>query len=178
MPLPGELAFLHTIQSMALFSPVTLATAFFAARYLIFVDILLLIVLVVRNKKDRHIAAEALWAGGVAIFLTTIISCFIKRPRPFSLVENGIQHLVPIPFNMSFPSGHTSVSLAVALILLAYDRRLGAIAFIVFILVAFGRMAVGVHYPTDILGGVVVGGLAYLLVKKMHREMWTRRIPV
>lgn len=172
-----EITFLQVIQSMATSSAVATACAIFCARYLVFLNVLVLAFLWKKSKLGPHAVGEALWAGGIAILLTTGLSWLIVRPRPFASADH-VARLIPEPWNMSFPSGHTSVAFAVAAIILSVDRRLGAVAFAIAVLVAFGRMAVGVHYPTDILGGLVIAAIAYGLVKKIHSEVWNRRLSV
>ena len=73
----------------------------------------------------------------------------------------------------SFPSGHTSASFAAATAIYAIDRRWGAAAYVLAALIGFSRLYLGVHFPTDVLAGAVVGILAAkaaqcLLEKKMH----------
>lgn len=164
------------LQVMATSSGAALGCAIFCARYLVFVDAMLLARAWGRGKEGKHIVKESLWGAGVAIVLTTALSWLVQRPRPFAAI--GVHHLIPEPWNMSFPSGHTSVSFTVAAILLSYDRRLGSLAFAVAVMVAFARVAVGVHYPTDIFGGLVIAAIAFAAVKKMHREMWGSTHPV
>lgn len=165
------------LQAMATSSVAALYCAIFCARYLVFIDILLLAWAWRQGSEGKHAVKESLWAAGVAIVLTTILSWLVMRPRPFAAFD-VVQHLIPEPWNMSFPSGHTSVSFAVAAILLSYDKNLGSMAFAIATFVAFGRVAVGVHYPSDIIGGLVVAAIAFFSVKKVHQEVWGKQKPV
>jgi undecaprenyl-diphosphatase len=93
------------------------------------------------------------------------------RIRPFD-VNTTIELLIRKPRDYSFPSGHTAVSFAVAtsLYLCGYNR-LCILAFVIAAMIAFSRMYLYVHYPTDIIGGVVVGivsgYLGYVLANKL-----------
>ncbi len=170
----GDQAIVSFLQSMALSSSVATWLAIFAARYLIFVLLLAIPLLWKKGKQGKHAISELLWAGGVSILTTTLISHLIARPRPFTVSGNGILHLIPEPFNFSFPSGHTAVAFTVAAILLSFDRRLGSMAFAIAILVALGRVAVGVHYPSDIFGGMLVAAVVFVLIKFIHRQIWEK----
>ncbi len=79
----------------------------------------------------------------------------IARARPF--VGRDIDLIVHIPDRFSFPSGHTASSFAAATVLLKADKRFGIIAIILACLIAFSRMYLYMHFPTDILGGIFVG---------------------
>jgi undecaprenyl-diphosphatase len=98
---------------------------------------------------------------GLAIFLTALITfaikSIVKRPRPFKTHET-IEKLSQ-GGGASFPSGHTFEAFAVATSLsLLFRRRLIQIpAFSWALLVAYSRMALGVHYPSDVLGGLLIG---------------------
>jgi undecaprenyl-diphosphatase len=84
--------------------------------------------------------------------------------------------LIPPPFNTAFPSGHTAATTAIALAFYVADRRIGAAAFVIAGLTAFGRMATGVHYPTDLLGGAATALLAFAIVRHMHAGIRARDI--
>lgn len=168
----GDQAIVSFLQSMALSSSVATWFAIFAARYLIFVLLIAIPLLWKKGKQGRHAVSELLWAVGISILTTTLISHVIDRPRPFMVTGSGISHLIPEPFNFSFPSGHTAAVFAATAILLSFDRRLGCIAFVIAVSVALGRVAVGVHYPSDILGGITVAAIVFLLVKFVHRQIW------
>ena len=94
------------------------------------------------------------------------------RPYDYQLQHFGktIQLLVATPHDYSFPSGHTIASFEAAVGLTIHNRKLGTIAMVLAVLIAFSRMYLYVHYPTDVLASVILGTafafLAAFLVKK------------
>jgi undecaprenyl-diphosphatase len=87
------------------------------------------------------------------------------RPFDYQLLHFGkeIPLLIPKPQDFSFPSGHTNASFAAAMALLLYHRKAGIPAMILAFLIAFSRLYLYVHYPTDVLTSVLLGvGVAYL----------------
>ena len=80
----------------------------------------------------------------------------IARPRPCWL-DQSVPLLIAVPNDYSFPSGHTLASVIGATILTAADRRFGLIAIPLAILIAFSRLYLYVHFPSDILGAVILG---------------------
>ncbi len=91
----------------------------------------------------------------------------IARPRPFDyqLLHFGkeIPLLISRPADFSFPSGHTIASFEAAVVIALRHKKLGVPALVLASLIAFSRMYLYVHYPTDVLFSVVLGtGIAFL----------------
>lgn len=87
------------------------------------------------------------------------------RPYDYQLEHFGkvITLLVATPHDYSFPSGHTIASFEAAVALTLHHKKLGTVALILAVLIAFSRMYLYVHYPTDVLASVVLGtGIAFL----------------
>ena len=106
-----------------------------------------------------------------AVICNLLLKPLVARTRPYDLL--GYEILVRRLGDYSFPSGHTSASFAAATAIYAIDRRWGAAAYVLAALIGFSRLYLGVHFPTDVLAGAVVGILAAkaaqcLLEKKMH----------
>ncbi len=93
-----------------------------------------------------------------------ILKNLIARPRPFT-VDTQVTLLIPVPSEYSFPSGHTLSSFTAAVTLFLYHRLWGFAACILASLIAFSRMYLFVHYPTDILGGILLGILDAFIVR-------------
>lgn len=136
--------------------------------------ILLAVVLMVipKTRKSGAVLATALCVD--VILCNGILKNLFSRIRPCD-VNTFIQLLIPRPDDFSFPSGHTAASFAaVAALKMAGEQRLWKPALALAVLIAFSRLYLYVHYPTDILGGIVVGGVAgkigYLAVGKL--EQW------
>lgn len=87
-----------------------------------------------------------------------VIKSLFARPRPCHEIVN-IRLLVACGKSYSFPSSHAATSFAIASIIGHLYRRGAIPAFLLATLVAFSRIHVGVHYPSDVLGGAVLGGV-------------------
>lgn len=106
-------------------------------------------------------------AMGIALALGLIVCNFIlkpviDRPRPFKvLADMGviINLLIKEPGPHSFPSGHTIASFEASVALLLGNKKLGIPAFILAILIAFSRLYLYVHYPTDVIASIILGTL-------------------
>lgn len=118
-----------------------------------------------RRRPDHDVAvAGILWAPLAAVLAEIAnipLRAFVDRPRPF-LVHPEINVLVEGKDDPSFASDHALLTMAIAIALLLVDRRLGAIAVLVAVLQGVARLYVGVHYPTDVLGGFALGALVAL----------------
>lgn len=107
------------------------------------------------------------------IFLKPLIG----RVRPFA-VNPAVELLVAAPLDASFPSGHTAVSFAAVFALKAGDSPLWKPALVLASVIAFSRLYLYVHWPTDVLAGMLLGAalgqLAGLVVKKGMERMEKR----
>lgn len=109
-------------------------------------------------KKTRKIGAmSAVALLGSLVINNHIIKNLVQRPRPF-VTFTDIQILIPTPSEFSFPSGHTSSSFAAAAVFYRFlPKKLGVPSVVLAGLIGFSRLYVGVHYPTDVLAGVIMG---------------------
>jgi membrane-associated phospholipid phosphatase len=98
--------------------------------------------------------------GPVAIALNYVVKLIVKRPRP---VLEGLPPLGGAPSSLSFPSAHATSSFAVATAMTRVDP-LGALAFVLAFALALGRPYLGMHYPSDVLVGALLGVALGLIV--------------
>ncbi len=121
----------------------------------------LVLILIPKTRKTGIAMGIAMALG--AIFGNLILKNVIARTRPYDIVE-GIELLVPALSDFSFPSGHTLVVFEVATVILKREKRIfGVIAMTLAALVAFSRLYLYVHFPTDVIAGIVLG-IAFGLV--------------
>lgn len=93
-----------------------------------------------------------------------LLKNLIARPRP-CWIQHNVELLIDMPTDFSFPSGHTLSCFIAAFVLLDANLKFGAAALFLAVLTAFSRMYLFVHYPTDILGGIVLAAVIFGLMK-------------
>ncbi len=110
------------------------------------------------TKKYRAAGATLLSALAIGGFTANmIIKKIVARPRPCWLED--IELPLPNPKDTSFPSGHSMASASAAVSLTYADGMLGVVALPAAVLMAFSRMYLYLHYPTDVLGGILLGSV-------------------
>ncbi|NLT63663.1 MAG: phosphatase PAP2 family protein [Clostridiales bacterium] len=131
-----------------------------------FIWITIGLVLLVPKKTRRRAFNILICLLSAYLINDLLIKELVARPRPYDTIGD-LSILVKPLSSYSFPSGHSSSSFAAALALtLAFGRK-GALSYIPAVLIAFSRCYVGVHYPSDVLGGALVGTLVTLATYKL-----------
>ena len=118
------------------------------------------VVLALFDSANREAWLICAVLAPVAIALNFVVKLVVKRPRP---VLEGLPPLGGAPSSLTFPSAHATSSFAVATAM-ARVEPLGALAFVLAFALALGRPYLGMHYPSDVLAGAVLGVVLGLIV--------------
>jgi membrane-associated phospholipid phosphatase len=142
----------------------------------VFALLLLSAWLVARHSKDPLTnTAAAIWAGvasAVALAVNQPIGSFFNRARPYATLSN-VHILLDKTTDVSFPSDHATVAGAVAAGLFLANRKLGIVAIIAALAMAFARVYAGVHYPGDVVAGLLLGAFVATLLRSLGRRVIT-----
>lgn len=111
------------------------------------------VVLAVADGANREAWLICAVLAPIAIALNYVVKLIVKRPRP---ALEGLPPLGGAPSSLSFPSAHATSSFAVATAMTRVEP-LGALAFILALALALGRPYLGMHYPSDVLVGALLG---------------------
>ena len=133
---------------------------------------IVLAVLLLLRKRTRQTGLSV----GAGLLLDYIVCNLTLKPlvgriRPF-MVNTAVELLVEAPGDASFPSGHTAISFAAVGALYAAKSPLWKPAAVIATLMAFSRLYLYVHWPTDILSGVAVGWLCGWLGAKLLKKVY------
>ena len=142
----------------------------------LWIGLLLILLCIPKTRKAALI-------GAATLLLTFIVTNLwlkpmIARTRPYEVIE-GLTRIIEKQGDRSFPSGHTANSMAVGVSLwlisrkyeilgdkkLYFPKPAGWVVLILSILIGLSRLYVGVHYPTDVLGGIVLGVICAFVVR-------------
>ena len=119
---------------------------------------ILIAVVMLFFKKTRPLGIMA----GIALVFSVLINNVLIKPnvgriRPYEVVD-GLKLIIERQDDPSFPSGHSGASFAAAVVFLVKGpKKIGIPAIIMAALIAFSRLYVGVHYPTDVITGIITG---------------------
>ncbi len=117
-----------------------------------------------RSVEGRRGVALAGFAALLALGVAQLVSHAVDRVRPY-VAHPHVSHLfMPASHDASFPSDHATGSFAIAMAIWLRHRVAGTVAFLLAFVISAGRVAVGTHYPTDVVAGAVLGCLAATLL--------------
>ena len=172
---PGEAPFLLWLQNNLrgpVLDPVMTAITHLGDGGIFWIIMTVLMLCIPKTRKTGLACAVSMILG---LILTNLaLKNLVARVRPYELIQ-GLTILIPKPHDWSFPSGHTTNAFAAAWVMFTMlPRKYGVPALILAILIAFSRMYVGVHYPTDVLGGVIVGCLSAWCARKAVKKLLSK----
>jgi undecaprenyl-diphosphatase len=157
---------------------------FAAYGIVLFLGLLLAALVVARKGSSRDLAATG-WAAlatVLALGLNQPLGHLVREPRPYA-VHPQLLRLADVTSDFSFPSDHAVMAGAVAAGLLLAHRRLGLVAAVAALVMAFSRVYIAAHYPWDVVAGllfgalVAVGGWALLHRPLVAATTWLRSAP-
>jgi len=124
------------------------------------------------NKKYRYLGVMVITAVLVSTILGEgLLKNLVQRQRPF-LLSPEMNILITKPLSYSFPSGHTACAFAAAIVLSRGFKKYRLLIYTLAALIAFSRMYLYVHYPSDILGGIFLGiisaQITFIIFKKIR----------
>lgn len=145
--------------------------AMFCADMLGYILIFVLALFLATNyRKYWKMVLEAVIAAGFTRFvLTTIIRWLWFRPRPF-VTLNFLPLIGQSPKEGAFPSGHASFFFALSTIVYFYNKKAGIFFYIASLLIVVSRVFTGVHWPSDILAGALLGILMGWILNMLFRK--------
>lgn len=124
-----------------------------------FVPVLLSLALlffwVIPPKRNKEVVLLSAISVGIVDLLIKIVNLSFFRARPF--VHHAVTLLYYKPTDSSFPANSAAVAFAIAYSVWLYNRRVGNVLLVIAALYALSRVAVGVHYPSDVLAGAILG---------------------
>ena len=170
----AELTFLQFLQS--LHSPMLDGSMGFITRLgdsgILWVTLTALLLVFRKTRRVGCVLAAALLID--AVLCNLLLKPLVARIRPCDILAD-VQLLISRPDDFSFPSGHTAASFAsVTALWLAGKKQWAMAALPVGVLIAFSRMYLCVHYPTDIIGGVLVGVGCGWIGAKLVEMFWQK----
>lgn len=137
--------------------------------FLIIAFISLLFFLTYQRRQKIKIILTVFVSMMIARFgVVNLIRFFYHRTRPFT--DHSVNQLI-VNNNFSFPSGHAALFFAMAMAIYFYNKKWGLWFFAAAVLMGLGRIIAGVHYPSDIIGGAVIGAFTASLVFYFSKKL-------
>ncbi len=135
-----------------------------SAAELLFLGMLIVAFVVVGGHRRRDAQRAVVAAGlsaGLALAIASVMARVVDRPRPF-VGHHGIHLFVAHAADPGFPSDHATAAFAIGVALLLRFRAWGLVTLVFATVLAVGRVALGIHYPTDVLAGAALGAAVAL----------------
>lgn len=122
----------------------------------IFSTVFSLVLFAFGDNNTRVIGLEALATLGISQIIVQSLKLILSRERPYNMMKNLNTFNILLK-DYSFPSGHTTASFSIATILTLNFPKIWPIAYFYALIIGLSRIYLGVHYPTDVVVGIILG---------------------
>jgi undecaprenyl-diphosphatase len=129
-----------------------------------------------RRRATRRAAAAAGISAGVALLIAQVVARLVERPRPFVADPGSVHLFAHHVADPGFPSDHATAAFAIGVALLLRRRAWGIAVLVAATVLAAGRVAMGIHYPSDVLGGALLGTVVALMLDRPGARALVNRL--
>lgn len=129
-----------------------------------------------RHAWRLRAGVSALAAAALGLVVTHFLSLLVDRSRPFVAHPDAIHTFASHAADAGFPSDHATAAFAIGTAIVLRNRAWGACVLVLATLICVGRVAIGVHYPSDVIGGAAVGALSALVLWTTPLRGWLDRL--
>lgn len=162
-----DLFLFEKINDLAYFAKILDWIGIFLAEYSLYVVGVVFLILLIWKKNRLMVVSSVISVVLSRLVIAEIIKNFLHQPRPYIVLETASKLIVENKDFQSFPSGHAAIFFAIATAVYFFNKKLGIVFFITAILVGIARIFVGVHWPSDILAGAVIGIISGIIINKL-----------
>jgi len=148
--------------------------AIFFAHYLVYylaAGAILFFFLIKKRERLRYLFLVGASVVLSRLVITELIRLVWHRSRPF--VDYQVNQLLEHSASGSFPSGHTAGLFALAAVVYFFNKKFGIAFFIISFFIGLARIFTGIHFPLDILCGIVVGVLSAIIIQFLIKKRRT-----
>jgi undecaprenyl-diphosphatase len=169
-----DTALLFQLNSIAGHSALTDAIIVFTASYLPYIVVGLFVFYLYHQRRlTLNLKIQALTLSLLAAIVARFgigspVRFFFPRPRPFVTLP---VHQLIAESSVGFPSGHALFFFSFSTVVYVYNKSLGLFLFFLSVIICVARVAAGVHYPSDIITGAVLGTLCGFVTVRVARRM-------
>lgn len=135
-----------------------------------FICLAVILLIFKKTRKTGAMLGLSLIIGLIVCNLT--LKPLVARPRPYTLRE--VEMLVDGLSDFSFPSGHTVAAFEAASVFMMRNKKIGVPFLILAFLIAFSRLYLYVHFPTDVIVGAIIGTLSGIIAVKIVDIVWNK----
>src|SRR4051812_21747515 len=153
--------------------------AYVNATELLFAAMLAVAFLLVGGHRRRATQRAAVAAGlsaGVALAIAQVVARLVDRPRPFVADPHAVHLFAQHAADPGFPSDHATAAFAIGVALLLRRRTWGVVVLALATVLAVGRVAMGVHYPSDVIAGALLGTLVAVALHRPRARALINRV--
>lgn len=137
-------------------SPLLDSAMIFGAEYLIYLTFVLVFILAFKGGiKEKKALLLTLVGLGISLIIIKVTKLFYPEPRPF--ISYNFTPLINHTTDPTFPSTHTAIMATIAFSFVYYRSKAAQLLLILLLFVGLARVYVGVHYPLDVIGGIITG---------------------
>lgn len=142
----------------------------------IFITMFTLGLVIFGSDQNKLVGIEALLSLGISQIIVHSLKMIMSRERPYNIIEQLNTFGIDLS-DYSFPSGHTTASFSLATTLALNIPKLSIVVFLLAAIIAISRIYLGVHYPTDVVAGVILG-IGCPIIVHMHLLDFAKEIAV
>jgi undecaprenyl-diphosphatase len=128
------------------------------------------------GPQGRRSAVAAGASLVIALLVAHVLAGIVDRPRPFVAHPVSVHLFSPHAADPSFPSEHATAAFAIAMAVWLRNRAWGAVLLVLAAILALGRVALGLHYPADVIAGAVLGMTVATALHVSPARRWLDRL--